>query len=141
MPPITIPVVLAWGTPKHLRYVIMDTDGRYWTGKGWATCQRQAVLFADHNDANYAAGHILLKHFRRSPVYQQFVVPLEMRVFADAEISPADLKQFAKKAVKLSALYPNHGTGPTPTSLVLPRLNWSRMTQPINSDRDLHINE
>ena len=33
------------------------------------------------------------------------------------------------------------GTGPTPDSLVLPRLNWGRMTQPVNSERDLHIDE
>lgn len=141
MPPTIIPVVQTWGTKQHLRYAVTDTTGRYWTGSGWATRQRDALLFASHSDAGYAAQRILLKHFRRSPVYQQFVVPLEMRVFADAEVSPADLKQFAKKLVKLGALYANHGTGPTPTSLVLPRLNWGRMTQPVNSEREQDCQE
>jgi transposase InsO family protein len=40
------------------------------------------MLFASHNDANYAAQRILLKHFRRSPVRQKFDVPLELQVFA-----------------------------------------------------------
>jgi hypothetical protein len=70
-----------------------------------------------------------------------FIAPLEMQVFANTEVSPDDLKHFAKKAVKLSALYADHGTGPRPDSLVLPRLNWGRMTQPINSERDLDIDE
>ena len=141
MPPITIPVVLAWGTPKHLRYVVTDTSGRFWTGRAWSDHQRDAVLYASHSDAGYAAQRILLKHFRRSPVFQVFSVPLEMQVFADAEVSPADLKSFAKKLVKVGALYANHGTGPTPGSLVLPRINWRKLTQPINSERDLHIDE
>jgi hypothetical protein len=141
MPPITIPVVLAWGTPKHLRYVICDTSGRFWTGKTWSDRQRDAVLYASHSDAGYATQRILLKHFRRSPVFQQFVVPLEMQVYADAEIGPDELKDFAQKAVKLSALFANHGTGPRPDSLVLPRINWRKLTQPINSERDLHIDE
>jgi hypothetical protein len=136
MPPTIIPVVQTWGTQQHLRYAVIDMTGRFWTGSGWSSRQRDAVLFACHSDAGHAAQRILLKHFRRSPVYQQFVVPLEMRVFADTEVSPEELKAFAKKAVKLSALYPHHGTGPTPTSLVLPRLNWGRMTRPVNSERE-----
>lgn len=64
-----------------------------------------------------------------------------MQVFATAEVSPDDLKAFAKKAVKLSALYADHGTGPTPESLVLPRLDWKKLTQPINSERDMHTDE
>jgi hypothetical protein len=141
MPQPVIPVVLAWGTPQHLRYVVYDTDGRFWTGSGWSSRQRDAVLFADHSDAGYAAQRILLKHFRSSPVFQVFSVPLEMQVYSDTEIGPAELKDFAKKAVKLGALYADHGTGPRPDSLVLPRLNWRKLTQPINSERDLHIDE
>jgi len=141
MPPLTVPVVLAWGSPHHLRYVVSDTSGRFWTGSGWSSRQRDAVLFADHSDAGNAAQRILLRHFRRSPVFQVFSVPLEMQVFSDAEIGSDELKDFAKKLVKVGALYANHGTGPTPGSLVLPRLNWRKLTQPVNSERDLHIDE
>lgn len=141
MPPITVPVVLAWGTPKHLRYVVTDTSGRFWTGKAWSDRQRDAVLYASHSDAGYAAQRTLLKHFRRSPVFQVFSVPLEMQVYADAEIGPDELKDFAKRLVKVGALYANHGIGPTPGSLVLPRLNWRRMTQPINSEREQDCHE
>jgi hypothetical protein len=70
-----------------------------------------------------------------------YTVPLEMQVFAQAEVGPEELRTFAKKAVKLSALYADHGTGPTPDSLVLPRLNWRKLTQPINSERDLDCDE
>src|SRR5262245_13412887 len=132
MHPITVPVIQTWGTPTSLRYAIADTTGRYWTGSGWANRQRDALLYASHPDSAAAAHRILWKQFqRRHTVYQLFTVPLEMQVFATAEVGPDDLKQFAKKCIKLSALYPNFGTGPTPDSLVLPRLNWGRMTQPI----------
>lgn len=142
MPPPVIPMVFAWGTPKHLRYVIMDTDGRYWTGSGWATRQRDALLYASHHDAAAVAHRILWRQFqRRHTVYQQFVVPLEMQVFATAEVRSDDLKHFARKLVKVGALYANHGTGPNPDSLVLPRLNWGRMTQPVNSEREQDCHE
>ena len=142
MPPTTIPVVQTWGTKQHLRYAVTDTTGRYWTGSGWATRQRDALLYGSHHDAAAAAHRILWRQFqRRHTVYQRFVVPLELQVFATAEVRPDDLKQFAKKLVKLGALYADHGTGPDPDSLVLPRLNWGRMTQPVNSERDLHIDE
>lgn len=142
MPPTTIPVVQTWGTKQHLRYAVTDTTGRYWTGSGWVTRQRDALLYGSHHDAAAAAHRILWKQFqRRHTVYQQFVVLLEMQVFATAEVSPDDLKQFAKKCIKLSALYADHGTGPTPDSLVLPRLNWGRMTQPVNSEREQDCHE
>lgn len=141
MPPPVIPVVLAWGTPQHLRYVITDTSGRFWTGKTWSARQRDAMLYAGHSDAGYAAQRILLRHFRRCPVFQTFSVPLEMQVYADAEIGPDELKGFAKKAVKLSALFADHGTGPRPDSLVLPRINWRKLTQPVNSEREQDCHE
>jgi hypothetical protein len=141
MQPVVITVVQTWGTKQHLRYAVADTTGRYWTGSGWATRQRDALLYGSHHDAAAAAHRILWKQFRRSPVYQRFVVPLDLQVFAGREITADDLKHFAKKLVKLGALYADHGTGPTPDSLVLPRLNWGRMTQPINSERDLHTDE
>jgi hypothetical protein len=142
MPPVVIPVVQTWGTKQHLRYAVADTTGRYWTGSGWATRRRDALLYASHHDAAAAARRILWRQFQRKhTVYQMFSLPLELQVFAQAEVSPDDLKQFAKKAVKLSALFADHGTGPTPGSLVLPRLNWRKLTQPINSERDLHIDE
>jgi hypothetical protein len=142
MHPIIVPVIQTWGTPTSLRYAITDTTGRFWTGSGWATQQREALLYLSHHDAAAAAHRILWKQFqRRHTVYQLFTVPLEMQVFALSEITPDELKDFSKKLVKLSALYVNFGTGPRPDSLVLPRLNWGRMTQPINSERDLHIDE
>lgn len=122
MQPVVIPVIQTWGTKQHLRYAVSNTTGRYWTGSGWATRQRDALLYAGHHDASADAHRILWKQFqRRHTVYQLFSVPLEMQVFAVAEVSPDDLKHFAKKAVKLSALYADHGTGPTPDSLVLPQ--------------------
>jgi hypothetical protein len=142
MQPVVIPVVQTWGTKQHLRYAVTDTTGRYWTGSGWATRQRDALLYSGHHDAAAAAHRILWKQFQRQhTVYQQFVVPLELQVFAVAQVSPDDLKHFAKKAVKLSALYADHGTGPAPDSLVLPRLNWRKLTQPINSERDLDCDD
>lgn len=142
MPPTVIPVVQTWGTKQHLRYAVTDTTGRFWTGSGWATRQRDALLYSGHHDAAMDARRILWKQFqRRHTVYQLFTVPLEMQVFATAEVSPDDLKAFAKKCIKLSALYADHGTGPTPDSLVLPRLDWRKLTQPINSERDLDIDE
>lgn len=142
MPPTIIPVVQTWGTQQHLRYAVTDTSGRYWTGSGWATRQRDALLYAGHNDAAAASHRILWKQFqRRHTVYQLFTLPLEMQVFATTEVEPDDLKHFARKLVKLSALYAHHGTGPIPDSLVLPRLNWQKLTQPVNSERDFYIDE
>ena len=64
-----------------------------------------------------------------------------MQVFATVEVGSEELKAFAKKAVKLSALYADHGTGPIPDSLVLPRLDWRKLTQPINSEREHDCHE
>lgn len=140
MPTTIIPVVQTWGTQQHLRYAVTDTTGRYWTGSGWATRQRDALLYAGHNDAAAASHRILWKQFqRRHTVYQLFSLPLEMQVFATTEVGSDDLKHFARKLVKLSALYANHGTGPIPDSLVLPRLNWSKLTEPVNSERDIYV--
>jgi hypothetical protein len=141
MHPTVIPVVQTWGTKQHLRYAVTDTTGRFWTGSGWATHQRDALLYSGHHDAAADARRILWKQFQRHTVYQQFVVPLELEVFAQAVVGPDELKAFAKKLVKLSALYADHGTGPTPDSLILPRLNWGRMTQPVNSERDFDFGE
>ena len=142
MSPIIVPVIQTWGTKQHLRYAITDTSGRYWTGSGWATRQQDALLYAGHHDAAAAAHRILWKQFqRRHTVYQVFNVPMEMQVFATAEVGAGELKAFAQKLLKLTALYADHGTGPTPDSLVLPRVNWQRLTQPVNSERDLHIDE
>ena len=143
MPPVVIPVVQTWGTQQHLRYAVADTTGWYWTGSGWATRQRDALLYGSHHDAAAAAHRILWKQFqRRHTVYQRFVVPLDLQVFAAAtEVRPVELKDFAKKLVKLSVLYANHGTGPIPDSPVLPRLNWRKLTQPINSEREQDCNE
>ena len=55
MQPLVIPVVQTWGTKQHLRYAITDTTGRYWTGSGWATRQRDALLYAGHHDAAAAS--------------------------------------------------------------------------------------
>lgn len=137
-----VPIIQTWGVKDHLRYAITSADGRYWTGSSWAARPRDALLYLGHHDAAAAAHRILWKQFqRRHTVYQLYTVPLEMQVFADAEVGPEELKTFAKKAVKLSALYADHGTGPTPDSLVLPRLNWRKLTQPINSERDLDCDE
>lgn len=137
-----IPIVETWGTKQALRYAVTDTTGRYWTGSEWATQQRDSLLYASHHDATAAARRILWKQFqRRHTVYQLFSVPLEMQVFATTVVRPDELKLFAKKLVKLGALYADHGTGPTPDSLVLPRLNWQKLTQPVNSERDLYIDE
>ncbi len=137
MPPIIIPVIETWGTKQHLRYAITDTTSRYWTGSGWATRQRDAMLYASHHDAAAAAHRILWKQFQRH--HTLFCLPLELQVFANTEVGSDDLKHFTKKLVKLSALYANHGTGPRPDSLVLPRLNWRKLTQPINSERDIYV--
>ena len=113
-PPTVIPVVQTWGTKQHLRYAIADTSGRFWTGSGWATRQRDALLYASHRDAAAAAHRILWKQFqRRHTVYQLFSVPMELQVFATAEVGSEELKAFAQKLVKLGALYADHSTGPT----------------------------
>lgn len=141
MPPIVIPVVQTWGTKQHLRYAITDTSGRFWTGSDWVTRQLDTRLYVGHHEATLDARRILWKQFHNSTVYQQFVVPLEIEVYANSEVTSDDLKAFARKLIKLGALYADHGTGPQPDALVLARLNWGRMTQPVNSERDLDHNE
>jgi hypothetical protein len=141
MPPPIIPVVQTWGTPTSLRYALTDTTGRYWTGSAWAARQGDARLYAGHHDATADARRILLRQFRGHTVYQQFVVPLVLTVYADAEVTPAELTDFGRKLLKVSALYADHGTGPIPDSLLLPVIKWGNMTQPVNSVRDIHIDE
>ena len=61
MPPITVPVVQTWGTPTSLCYAITDKSGRYWTGSGWATRRRDALLHVSHHAAAAEAHRILWK--------------------------------------------------------------------------------
>ena len=139
MPSVIVPVVQTWGTRQHLRYAVSDTAGRYWTGSGWATRQRDARLYTGHDEAATDARLILLNQFRRHTVYQHFIVPLVLDVYAHAEVTPAELTGFARKLLKVSALYANHGTGPRSDSLVLPVIKWGGLTQPHNSERDFHF--
>lgn len=44
MSPLVIPVVETLGTQQHLRYAFTDTAGRFWTGLGSATRQRDALV-------------------------------------------------------------------------------------------------
>jgi hypothetical protein len=57
------PIIQTWGTQQHLRYAIADTSGRFWSGSGWATQQRDALLYSSHHDAS-AAAHQLSRHRR-----------------------------------------------------------------------------
>ena len=121
MPPTIVPVVQPRGTQHHLQYIITDSTGRYRTGSGWATRQRDALLYAGHNDAAAATHHILWRQFQRQHTdYQLFALPLDMQVFANVEVGFDDLKQFAKKLVKLLALYANHGIGRSLTHSCFP---------------------
>lgn len=137
MQPIVIPVVQTWGTRQHLRYAIADTAGRCWTGSEWASRPRNARLYLGHHEAAADARRILRKQFPRPTVYQMFAVPLELEVHGYATVTASELTAFARKLVKPGALYADHGTGPRPDTLVLPRINWRRMTEPVNSERDL----
>lgn len=61
--PVVIPVVQTWGTKQHLRYAVTDTIGRFWTGSGWVTRQRDTLLYSGHHDAAADARRILWRQY------------------------------------------------------------------------------
>ena len=113
------------------RFIIQDEQDRVWTGERFDS--EGGALFARHNDAAAESQSILKKHFDGVEP-QRFVVPLYVEVLNHAGPVPvAEIAQYLSHGARLYLDTREHGNGPG-DSLVLPRIEWSRI-RPIKESR------
>jgi hypothetical protein len=116
--------VVQVGSEEFQRYLIEDQADRVWTGERFDS--QGAALFARHNDAAIESQIILKRHFS-GVESQRFVVPLYVEVLNHAGPVPvADIAQYLSGSARLYLNTTEHGNGPG-DSLVLPRIEWSRI--------------
>ena len=122
--PLPILYVVQIGEPDFQRFVIEDEQVRVWTGERFDS--QGAALFARHNDAAVESQNILKANFK-GVESQRFVVPLYVEVLNHAGPVPvAQIAQYLSTGARLYLDTREHGNGPG-DSLVLPRIEWSRI--------------
>jgi hypothetical protein len=122
--PLPILYVVQIGEPEFQRFVIEDEQDRVWTGERFDS--GGGALFAKHNDAATEAQNILKANFKGVEP-QRFVVPLYVEVLNHAGPVPvAKIAQYLSHGARLYLDTTENGNGPG-DSLVLPRIEWSRI--------------
>lgn len=122
--PLPILYVVQIGEPDFQRFVIEDEQDRVWTGERFDS--QGAALFARHNDAAIESQNILKRSFS-SVEPQRFVVPLYVEVLNHGGPVPvAEIAQYLSHGARLYLNTTENGNGPG-DSLVLPRIEWSRI--------------
>jgi hypothetical protein len=130
----SIPIIDTRGYKGALRYLIKDPNGQHWTGREWSSDSRRAYLYLNHADAIAEARKIILREHKRSPVYQNFRVPLQLEVFAPRAVTPDELREYCRKALKFTVLYADHGLGPIEGSATMPGIRWGELYQSLSSE-------
>ena len=115
-------VVPAGSSDDFPRFTILDAQDRPWNGQEFGPT---GVLYARHNDAATDAQNILRSHFDGEP--QRYVVPLFVEVYSHEESVPvAEVAEYLSRCSRLYLNTTENGNGPG-DSLVLPRIEWSRI--------------
>ncbi len=116
--------VVQVGSEEFQRYVIEDQQDRVWTGEHFDS--QGAALFARHNDAATETQNILKSNFNGVKP-QRYVVPLYVEVLNHAGPVPMnEIAQYLSHGARLYLDTTENGNGPG-DSLVLPRIEWSRI--------------
>ena len=127
MPDLVFSLV-ATGPAEHPRYVIADTDSRFWTGEGWTDEETEARLFASVNDAALAIQQILLAEHGDKPL-RHFVAPVYVDMYSDAELTLDEIREWLSKAARLTIDPELHGNGPAQETLGLCRIEWRHLRE------------
>lgn len=121
------------GPPDHPRFIIADADSKFWTGDEWSDEEAEARLFASVNDAALAIHEILLAEHGHKP-HRQFVAPVYIDLFADADLSEKEIRDWLVRAARLTIDPDKHGNGPVEGTLGLCRIEWRHLREIENED-------
>lgn len=127
--PIILSVVAA-GTPEFCRYRICDAYNRFWTGSEWSQPgeDHRGLMFADSNRACHEVQRLLMLEYMDRPC-RVFRAPVEVRLFADRDISHEELKAWLLRCSKLLIDAQGQGNGPCEGSLGLVSIHWRELEE------------
>lgn len=127
--PIFLSVVAA-GTPEFSRYRICDSFNRFWTGTDWSEPgeDHRGLIYADSNRACHEVQRLLMLEYMDRPC-RVFRAPVEVRLFADRDISHQELKAWLLKCSKLLIDAQAQGNGPCEGSLGLVSIHWHELNE------------
>ena len=127
--PLILSVVAA-GTPDFCRYRICDAYNRFWTGAEWSEPgeDHRGLMYADCNRACHEVQRLLMLEYMDRPC-RVFRAPVEVRLFADRDISQQELKAWLLKCSKLLIDTPREGNGPCEGSLGLVSIHWNELAE------------
>jgi hypothetical protein len=111
-------VIRGVGLEANRRYVLLQDDGRVWTGEGWDYTIRGARTFAGLRDAREEYERLALLAHAGQPV-REFEAAIRVRVFADRPFTLEELRDYLVRATRLGLDVDANGEGPVPGSLVL----------------------
>lgn len=123
----TIPYVAARGSRTFPRFVISEPNGLYWTGILWSPEEREALLFADGQEAISECDDIRRQEHGAKTEQVDYVVPLLIETMSETPINQQELIAWLRKALVFQVDYGNHGNGPTADSCVLLSILWQKM--------------
>lgn len=127
--PIFLSVVAA-GTPEFSRFRICDCFNRFWTGTDWSEPgeDHRGLIYADSNRACHEVQRLLMLEYMDRPC-RVFRAPVEVRLFADRDISQKELKAWLLKCSKLLIDAQGQGNGPCEGSLGLVSIHWHELNE------------
>lgn len=120
--------IFVTGPPAHPRYQIASPDLEFWTGNSWTNDESEARLFASVNDAAMAIQEILLTDHEHKPL-RQFVAPVYLDLYSDADLSQKEIREWLSKTARLTVDAERHGNGPVEGTLGLLHIEWSQLRE------------
>lgn len=84
------------GRSEWPRWVIKDTNQRFFTGSGWTLEQKQALLFADRTAATAECSRL-----DDDFIYQVFLVNLQIELLTQQHLSKEEIKEYIAKQIRM----------------------------------------
>lgn len=107
------------GTDQFPRFVIAESGGTVWTGKGWSNDQSKAVLFAPSGEASRCSQDVMRKECGDLSCTEHVTATLNIEVHTKAGVDLNDLRNWLIRAAQFDLAYGTYGSGPTRDSDVL----------------------
>lgn len=103
------------------RYAVRDArrpGDRFFTGRGWSANLGEARLYSDPEQAFRTVNRLTIRHLRRHRPKRVFLMTVVVRAYVAEGTRKADIERYLGDALVVGVNYKQHGTGPTPDSLV-----------------------
>lgn len=120
--------LVSTGTTQHLRFLIADSQCKFWTGKDWSEKESDGCLFASVNDAGQAVQEIMLAEYGDKPM-RRFVAPVFLDLYADTDLTLDQITEWLVKVARLTMDAEQHGNGPVAESFGLTKIDWSKLKE------------